>query len=91
MSYLPFVDILLLVVDLFTQKDSFDNHAISKDVYRHMHRDLCAVVTRLVLFLRNPESYKEFLACRETDAQRLLDLLQDVSTSNHLQMLVPTE
>ncbi|KAJ7803305.1 kinase-like domain-containing protein, partial [Mycena leptocephala] len=31
----------------------------------------------LVHFLNNPESYKQFLACRGTDAQELLDILQD--------------
>ncbi|KAF8140750.1 kinase-like domain-containing protein [Mycena galopus ATCC 62051] len=42
-----------------------------------MNRDLSTVIARLVLFLCDPESYKEFLKCRGTDAQRLLDLLQD--------------
>ena len=46
-----------------------------------MNRDISVVVAKLVLLLRNPQLYKEILACRETDAQRLLDLLQDVSTS----------
>jgi hypothetical protein len=45
-----------------------------------MKRDLSVVVARLVLFLR--ESYKEFLSSCGKDAQQLLDLMQDVSTSN---------
>jgi hypothetical protein len=58
-----------------------------------MNPDHCAeVAARLGVLLRDPESYKEFLACRETDAQGLLDVLQDVSTSNSnpIQILVPT-
>ncbi|KAJ6466811.1 kinase-like domain-containing protein [Mycena sanguinolenta] len=47
-----------------------------------MNQDLSVVAARFVLFLRNPESYKEFLACRGTDAQRLLDLLQDLLDLN---------
>ncbi|KAJ7797931.1 kinase-like domain-containing protein [Mycena olivaceomarginata] len=43
-----------------------------------MKRDLSVVVARLVLFLRNQESYKEVLSSRGTDAQQLLDLLQDL-------------
>ncbi|KAF8140742.1 kinase-like domain-containing protein [Mycena galopus ATCC 62051] len=43
-----------------------------------MHRDLYIVVAKLILFLRDPESYKKFLSCRGTDAQQLLDLLQDL-------------
>ncbi|KAJ6466796.1 kinase-like domain-containing protein [Mycena sanguinolenta] len=43
-----------------------------------MYNDLSAVVARLVIFLRDEESYKKFLACRGTEAQQLLDLLQDL-------------
>jgi hypothetical protein len=59
-----------------------------------MKRDLSVVVARLVLFLHNQESYKEVLSSRGTDAQQLLDLLQDVSTSRlkpYIEMLIPTE
>lgn len=44
-----------------------------------MKRDIYVVVARLVLLLRDPESYKKLLACRGTDAQILLDIVQDVS------------
>jgi hypothetical protein len=53
-----------------------------------MKRDLSVVVARLILLLRRPESYKKFLRFRGMDAQRLLDLLQDVSTYNPVQMLI---
>ncbi|KAJ7810943.1 kinase-like domain-containing protein [Mycena olivaceomarginata] len=43
-----------------------------------MKCDLSVIVARLVLFLRNQESYKEVLSSRGTDAQQLLDLLQDL-------------
>ncbi|KAJ7318966.1 kinase-like domain-containing protein [Mycena albidolilacea] len=43
-----------------------------------MKNDLSSVVARLVLLLRNQKSYKEFLSCHGADAQRLLDLLQDL-------------
>ncbi|KAF8201272.1 kinase-like domain-containing protein [Mycena galopus ATCC 62051] len=43
-----------------------------------MNRDIFALVAKLVLLFRDPESYKAFLACRDDDAQRLLDLLQDL-------------
>jgi hypothetical protein len=49
-----------------------------------MKQDLSVLVAGLVLFLRHPESYKIFLRCRGTGAQQLLDLLQDVSTSDGL-------
>ncbi|KAJ7238060.1 kinase-like domain-containing protein [Mycena haematopus] len=48
------------------------------DVYEHMNRDISALVAKLVVLCRDPESSKKFLACREADAQRLLDLLQDL-------------
>ncbi|KAJ7719093.1 kinase-like domain-containing protein [Mycena maculata] len=51
---------------------------IIKDVCRRLNRDILVVVVRLVLLLRAPESYKEFLASRETDAQAFLDLLQNL-------------
>jgi hypothetical protein len=59
-----------------------------------MKRNLSVVVARLVLFLRNQESYKEVLSSRGTDAQQLLDLLQDVSTSRlkpYIEMLILTK
>jgi hypothetical protein len=46
-----------------------------------MSRDLCTLVARLVIFFRDAQLYKDILVCRETDAQRLLDLLQDVRAS----------
>ncbi|KAJ7788798.1 hypothetical protein B0H13DRAFT_1676392 [Mycena leptocephala] len=56
-----------------------------------MNRDISVVVPRLVLLLRDSDSYKVFLASSETEAQRLLDLLQDVSASLFTQRLVLTE
>ncbi|KAJ7490906.1 kinase-like domain-containing protein [Mycena latifolia] len=51
----------------------------SKDVPAHtLNCDISFLVEQLVLFLDDSESYKQFLACRETLAQRLLDLLQDL-------------
>jgi hypothetical protein len=72
-------------------KKSSTNRTISQYVHEHMKCDLSVVVARLVLFLRNKGSYKEFSRCRGTDAQQLLDFLQDVSASNTTQMLAPTE
>ncbi|KAJ6530242.1 hypothetical protein B0H19DRAFT_967732 [Mycena capillaripes] len=43
-----------------------------------MNLDLSAVVAGLVLLLQDPRSYKRLLKHRGTDAQRLLDLLQDI-------------
>ncbi|KAJ7113486.1 hypothetical protein C8R44DRAFT_631073 [Mycena epipterygia] len=37
-----------------------------------------AIAVSVVLSLRDPESYKEFLSCSRTEAQQLLDLLQNV-------------
>ncbi|KAJ7300978.1 kinase-like domain-containing protein [Mycena albidolilacea] len=42
-----------------------------------MNLSISVGVAGLVLFLQDPGSYTEFLACRGTDAQALLDLLQD--------------
>ncbi|KAJ6551302.1 kinase-like domain-containing protein [Mycena capillaripes] len=39
---------------------------------------MSTIIARLVLFLRDPESKKKFFACNGTDAQILLDLLQDL-------------
>lgn len=39
-------------------------------------KDLCA---KLVVLLRDPATYKQFLSRCDTSAQHLVDLLQDVS------------
>ncbi|KAJ6598357.1 kinase-like domain-containing protein [Mycena vulgaris] len=53
-------------------------HAMSKDVQTYLDWDIAVVVTQLVAILRDYESYQRFLGCRGADAQRLLDLLQDL-------------
>ncbi|KAJ7113567.1 kinase-like domain-containing protein [Mycena epipterygia] len=55
--------------------NSYPSHIISKALYVQTSGTI-AVVT--VLFLRDPESYKAFLTCPQTEAQQLLDLLQDL-------------
>ncbi|KAF7377585.1 Protein kinase domain-containing protein [Mycena sanguinolenta] len=66
------------------------NHEVAQSVYERMNHDLAVVVARLVLFLRNPESYKQFLACRGMEAQRLLDLLQDLLDLNSFPAVKPS-
>ncbi|KAF7377580.1 Protein kinase domain-containing protein [Mycena sanguinolenta] len=66
------------------------NHAVARSVYERMNYDLAVVVTRFVLFLRNPESYKQFLTCRGADAQQLLDLLQDLLDLNSFPAVKPS-
>lgn len=70
------------LLDSIPQMDPSVNHStVSTEVHEHMNRDICAAVVRLVLLLRDPKSYKKLLACRGRDAERLLDLFQDVSGS----------
>jgi hypothetical protein len=85
------VTTLPLVLYSIAQMDPSNKHTISTDVYEHLKRDICMVVARLVLCFRNPDWYKTFLAKRGSETQPLLDFLQDVSTSNLIRMLVPTE
>jgi hypothetical protein len=49
------------------------------DVFEHVNNDESAVVAKLVYLLQDQVLYQRLLACRGTDAQTLLDLLQDVS------------
>jgi hypothetical protein len=56
-----------------------------------MKLDISVVVAQLVIFLQDQGSYKDFLAYRGTDAQGLLDFLQDVSTSRPIHMPFPTK
>ncbi|KAJ7883524.1 hypothetical protein B0H14DRAFT_2564911 [Mycena olivaceomarginata] len=65
-------------------RNSPANHTTSARVHQHMDCDLAVVVARLVLFLRDDESYKEFLRYCGTDAQLLLDFFQDLSRSSGL-------
>ncbi|KAJ7883536.1 hypothetical protein B0H14DRAFT_2702157, partial [Mycena olivaceomarginata] len=64
-------------------EEFFDQpHNLKKCAQAHEARSLCH------------QSYKEVLSSRGTDAQQLLDLLQDVSTSRlkpYIEMLIPTE
>ncbi|KAJ7883532.1 kinase-like domain-containing protein [Mycena olivaceomarginata] len=77
-NYRDDVQILVREVKKSIEENSSAKHTISKNVHEHMGCDLSVIVARLVLFLRNQESYKEVLSSRGTPAQRLLDLLQDL-------------
>jgi hypothetical protein len=50
-----------------------------------MNLRLSVAVVGLVFFLQDRKSYNQFLTYRDGDAQTLLDLLQDVSTSLPMQ------
>ncbi|KAJ7678058.1 kinase-like domain-containing protein [Mycena polygramma] len=54
-----------------------------------MNRDIFVLVVKLVLLLRDPESYKQFLECRGTDAERLLDLLQNLLDIDSFSVVKP--
>ncbi|KAJ7249440.1 kinase-like domain-containing protein [Mycena rebaudengoi] len=66
---------------LNARKQSMENgattHITSTNVFRDMKLCLSVGVAGLVFFLQDRQSYKEFLTYRGTDAQTLLDLLQD--------------
>jgi hypothetical protein len=81
----------LVLFTQFPQKDPSINHTISTNIYEYMTRDISIVVARLVLLLRDSDSYKKLLASSEKQAQRLLDLLQDVSISLFIQNLLSIE
>ncbi|KAF8174668.1 kinase-like domain-containing protein, partial [Mycena galopus ATCC 62051] len=52
-------------------------HTTSGGIYQHMNLCLSVAVVGLVLVLQDRNSYRELLMYRGTDAQRLLDSLQD--------------
>jgi hypothetical protein len=61
---------------------------LNPDVFEHVNTEDSAVVAKLVYLLQDQVLYKRLLACRGTDAQTLLDLLQDVSD---IMVLLPGE
>ncbi|KAJ7318976.1 hypothetical protein DFH08DRAFT_819419 [Mycena albidolilacea] len=88
-NYREDVQILVGEVKKSIEKNSSTNHTISKSVHEDMKRDVSIVMARTVVFLCDPESYKEFLKCRGTDAQQLLDLLQDLLDLDSFSVLKP--
>ncbi|KAF8174662.1 kinase-like domain-containing protein, partial [Mycena galopus ATCC 62051] len=59
------------------ENGSGSTHTTSGGIYWHMNLCLSVAVVGLVLVLQDRNSYHEFLTYRGTDAQRLLDSLQD--------------
>ncbi|KAJ7093746.1 kinase-like domain-containing protein [Mycena epipterygia] len=88
-SYYLNIEILLGLVEQSVVEDPSINHTIATDVYEHMNRDIYVVVARLVLLLRDPPSYKLFLASQGTEAQCLLDLLQDLLDLDSFSVVKP--
>ncbi|KAJ7604656.1 kinase-like domain-containing protein [Roridomyces roridus] len=70
--------ILLGSIRLIFPQYSFDPHRIAKEVAALLHDDLFVVAVRLVHLFSYPDLRKEFLAFRGSDAQALLDLLQNL-------------
>ncbi|KAJ7113417.1 hypothetical protein C8R44DRAFT_984704 [Mycena epipterygia] len=66
--------------------DSRTSHIISKALYVQTSGAIAIII---VICLRDPESYKEFLACSQTEAQQLLDLLQDLLDHDSLSVVRP--
>ncbi|KAJ7113462.1 hypothetical protein C8R44DRAFT_710619 [Mycena epipterygia] len=66
--------------------DSHAYHAISKALYVQTSG---AIAVSVALSLRDPESYKGFLACSQTEAQQFLDLLQDLLDHDSLSVVRP--
>ncbi|KAJ6530684.1 kinase-like domain-containing protein [Mycena capillaripes] len=71
------------------EENAGDSEPGDPDVSVNMNCDLSAVLSRLILLLRDPESYKRFLSCRGTDAQRRLDLLQDLLDLDYFPAMKP--
>ncbi|KAJ6571115.1 kinase-like domain-containing protein [Mycena capillaripes] len=87
------VSTLLRLVKQFCEKDPRARNVIAKDVHMHIERDILALVTPLILLLRtdrNSETYRNLLACRETTAQQLLDLLQDLLVHEAFSVVKPS-
>jgi hypothetical protein len=61
---------------------------LNPDVLEHVNTHDSAVAAKLVYLLQDQVLYQRLLACRGTDAQTLLDMLQDVS---NIMVLLPGE
>ncbi|KAJ7489301.1 hypothetical protein FB451DRAFT_686485 [Mycena latifolia] len=78
-SYSSAVNSLLLFLKQSCRKtDQKASHIISQNVHERMNRDVFVLVVQLVLFLRDRGSHQRFMERRGTDAQRFMDLLQDL-------------
>ncbi|KAJ7093508.1 hypothetical protein C8R44DRAFT_684926 [Mycena epipterygia] len=68
----------------FLKKDSTadrSSHAIATEIFEKMSQDVSAISAQMILILRYSETYKQFLACRGSLAQQILDLVQDLLDS----------
>jgi hypothetical protein len=61
---------------------------LNADFFDHINNDDSAVVAKLVYLLQDQVLYQRLLVCHGTDAQILLDLLQDASD---IMVLLPYE
>jgi tetratricopeptide (TPR) repeat protein len=61
---------------------------LNPDVFEHVNTVDSAIVAKLVYLLQDQVLYKRLLACHRTNAQTLLDLLQDLS---YIMILLPGE
>ncbi|KAJ7895143.1 kinase-like domain-containing protein [Mycena olivaceomarginata] len=57
------------------------SHAIATEIFEKMSQDVSTISAQMTLILCDSKTYKQFLACRGSGAQRLLDLVQDLLDS----------
>ncbi|KAJ7267294.1 hypothetical protein C8J57DRAFT_363158 [Mycena rebaudengoi] len=53
-------------------------HKAAQTLFTHLSDDISTLLAKLMTMLNDSEAYKTFLSCRGTQAQRMLDLVQDL-------------
>ncbi|KAJ7767657.1 kinase-like domain-containing protein [Mycena metata] len=77
-SYASKFEAILAVLKMVAKNHSSNHRAISIDVHKVMSNDICDIMAQLVFILQGAESRKRFLESRNTEAQELLNFLQDL-------------
>ncbi|KAJ7717264.1 kinase-like domain-containing protein [Mycena metata] len=84
-NFRPTVDILCD----FLREDSVQyqrthklTQTIAHEIFDKMTQDHSRILGQMLLIFRDPTTYKDFLACRGSMAQQLLDLVQDLLDSS---------
>ncbi|KAJ7139286.1 kinase-like domain-containing protein [Mycena epipterygia] len=76
-NYQYVVDMLFKCLEVIKSSPQ-SGPAIAEEISQQMSRDVAMVLSQMVSVLDNKETYKQFLTCRGTLAQQLLDLVQDL-------------
>ncbi|KAJ7493809.1 kinase-like domain-containing protein [Mycena latifolia] len=81
-NYHSVIELLFSLLEEDSTPANQGSHIIATEIFKKLSQDVSAISAQLILILGDSKTYKEFLACRGSLAQGILDVVQDLLDSS---------